>query len=52
MKTAKVNANIMHIFEKIELFFYTCSLKLFQNALLKWLLRGKDIPIYRTLEIW
>ena len=47
MKTAKVNAYIMHIFGKIELL----SIHLFQNALLK-LLRDKDIPIYRTLEIW
>ena len=52
MKTVKVNACIMHIFGKIELFFCKCNQKLFQNALLKCLLRGKDITIYRTLEIW
>ena len=34
MKTAKVNASIMHTFGKIELFNYTCNLKFFQNALL------------------
>ena len=34
MKTAKVNAYIMHIFGKNELFIYTCNLRLFQNALL------------------
>ena len=41
MKKAKVNAYVMHIFGKIELL-----------AFLKWLLRGKDKPTYRTLEIW
>ena len=34
MKTAKVNAYIMHIFGKIEFFIYTCNLKLFQNTFL------------------
>ena len=34
MKTAKVNAYIMHIFGKIELLFVHAALKLFQNALL------------------
>ena len=29
MKTAKVNAYIMHIFGKIEVFIYTCNLKYF-----------------------
>ena len=42
----------MHIFGKIELLSINANLKLFQNALLKWLPRGKDIPIYHTLEIW
>ena len=34
MKTAKVNAYIMHIFGKIELLSIHANLKLFQNALL------------------
>ena len=38
MKTAKVNEYIMHIFGKIELLSIHA--------------RGKDKPIYRTLEIW
>ena len=34
MKTAKVNAYIMHIFGKIELLSIHETLKLFQNTLL------------------
>ena len=48
MKTAKINVYIMYIFEDLA-FIYTCNLKLFQNALCT-RPRGKDIPIYRTLE--
>ena len=38
-------------FERLSFYLYMQP-KLFQNALLICLLRGKEIPIYRTLEIW
>ena len=34
MKTAKVNAYIMYIYLERFSFYFTCNLKVFQNALL------------------
>ena len=47
----KENAYIMHIFGKIELLSIHATKIIAKYTTLR-LLRGKGIPIYRTLEIW
>ena len=52
MKTAKVNAYIMHIFGKIELLSIHATLNYFKIHYFYAFKEAKIIPIYRTLEIW